>query len=235
MSWQYPLSYFTLAVACGGVLFVTKHTNVFWIGWAASWVGLAYALLALLYLFNLPGFLGKTARGGRWAWAWPLFWPYFLLSEVAYALARNSGRIVPYSEIAPGIYLGRRLSAGEAEAFVRATGVRSVIDLAPEFVAPPIFRDAVYLSIPVLDATTPRPEHVDRAVAWIHKARSAGPVYIHCALGQSRSATVAAAYLVAAGLAKNANEAVKVIRAARPGVKLHPLQRAAVAAVKRTA
>jgi protein-tyrosine phosphatase len=235
VSLQYPLSYFTLAAACGSVLYVTSHTNVWWVGWFAAWVGVSYLLLSLIYFFNWPGLLGKSSRGGRWVWAWPLFWPYFLLSEVAYALARSSGRIVPHSEIAPGLYLGRRLNAEEAEAFVRLTGIRGVVDLAAEFSAVPIFREADYLSIPVLDATTPTADQVDRAVAWVERARAKGPVYVHCALGQSRSATVVAAYLVAAGLAKNANDAIKMIRAVRPGVKLHPDQRAAVAAARRTA
>jgi hypothetical protein len=235
VSLQYPLSYFTLAAACGGVLYVTGHTRWWWLGAFAAWVGISYALLALIYLANVPGLLGKSARGHRWAWAWPLFWPYFLLSELSYGLARTSGRIVPYTEIAPGLYLGRRLTGPEADAFVQTTGVRGIVDLAPEFHAVPLFREAHYLSIPVLDATTPSPDQVDRAVAWIDEARKRGPVFVHCALGQSRSATVVAAYLVAAGLAKNANDAVKLIRAARPGVKLHPDQRAAVAAVRRTA
>ena len=105
-------------------------------GRSSSWpVGpvVSFLLLALLYALNWSGPLGKRANGGRWFWAWPLFGPYFLLSEISYLLARKSGRVEPHAEIAPGLYLGRRLTAAEAEEAVRTLGIRGVVDLACEF------------------------------------------------------------------------------------------------------
>jgi protein-tyrosine phosphatase len=52
-----------------------------------------------------------------------------------------------------------------------------------------------------------------------------GAVYIHCAVGHGRSATVAAAVLLARGLAANPREAVALLRRSRPLVRLTRVQR----------
>ena len=48
-----------------------------------------------------------------------------------------------------------------------------------------------------------------------------GPVFIHCLLGLGRSAHIAAAWLLASGQCKDADEAVAAIRALDPGVVLN--------------
>ena len=230
---QYPLSYLALAASCGGVLWITGHTRWWWVGAIASWVGVSFALLALIYFANWPALLGKTRRGTRWFWAWPLFWPYFLLCELSLLLARKSGQLVLCAEISPGVYLGRKLTPEEAEKAIQEFGIRGVVDLAAEFGEVPLFREAEYFSLPALDAMSPDVERLRQCVIWIDRVRKTGPVYLHCALGHGRAATAAAAYLVYAGLAKDANDAIRKVRAARPGVKLSEGQRAAVAAIRR--
>lgn len=59
--------------------------------------------------------------------------------------------------------------------------------------------------------------------------RSAGrPVYIHCAHGHGRSATLMAAAFLAQGLARDAAEAVALMRSERPLVRLNRRQLAAL-------
>jgi protein-tyrosine phosphatase len=55
---------------------------------------------------------------------------------------------------------------------------------------------------------------------FIGKRLEAGPVYVHCAQGHGRSATFAAAWLLAAGSAKDARDAVEKLRSKRPLVRL---------------
>lgn len=233
MALQYPITYFTLAAASAGLGWVALDQGWWPLVVVAGWAGVSFLLLAVLYALNWSAPLGKRANGGRWFWAWPVFGPYFLLSEIAYLLARKSGRVEPHSEIAPGLYLGRRMTAAEAEDAVRTLGIRGVVDLASEFTEAPMFRAAEYHSVPVLDAMPPREEQLREAIAWIDRVRKGGPVYLHCALGHGRSATVAAAYLVTFGLAKDVTDAVRKIKAGRAGIKLHPAQRAAVEAIRR--
>jgi protein-tyrosine phosphatase len=57
-------------------------------------------------------------------------------------------------------------------------------------------------------------------VAWLTERAGEGPVYVHCALGHGRSATVVVAYLVATGRAATVQEGLASLRSKRPGVSL---------------
>jgi protein-tyrosine phosphatase len=59
--------------------------------------------------------------------------------------------------------------------------------------------EAKYLNIPVLDLTEPSKEQLEFAAAFIAEQRSKGKVYVHCALGVSRSVSAVNAYTVLAG------------------------------------
>jgi hypothetical protein len=61
----------------------------------------------------------------------------------------------------------------------------------------------------------------------------AGTIYIHCAQGRGRSAALAAALLIARGMAANVDEAEAALSRARPSVRLNSAQRAWVARVIR--
>ena len=51
---------------------------------------------------------------------------------------------------------------------------------------------------------------------FITRQSEHGVVYVHCKVGYSRTAAVAGAYLIAAGLAATADEAVAALKRARP-------------------
>ena len=69
-----------------------------------------------------------------------------------------------------------------------------------------------------------------KAVDWLSKQQSKGPIFIHCAVGHGRSATIAAAFMVKENLASSADEALRVIKKIRPSVGLKPSQMAALEA-----
>lgn len=61
--------------------------------------------------------------------------------------------------------------------------------------------------------TAPNTEQIQEGVDWAQVQLAAGtPVYIHCAHGHGRSATVLAALLSAQGRASTAEEAVEIMR-----------------------
>jgi protein-tyrosine phosphatase len=72
----------------------------------------------------------------------------------------------------------------------------------------------------MLDLLPPEPERLEAAVAFIREHIGQGKFYVHCALGYSRSAQVAARYLQQTGLSPEA--AVWTLRKTRPRVLLSP-------------
>jgi Dual specificity phosphatase, catalytic domain len=191
---------------------------------AAGWSALSFGLLSAAYAGLGPGLLLKRPDGGRWPAVWLLHGPYFLLNELGFRLYRVAERRPPFDVVAPGLFLGRRLTAREA----RRAGLpawSAVLDLAAEFPeVGPLRRAGAYRSIPILDASAPRPGELASAVAWLSERLTSGPVLVHCALGHGRSATVAVAYLMASGRAPTVEAGIAQVTASRPGVRLNPPQ-----------
>src|SRR5262249_16995675 len=69
--------------------------------------------------------------------------------------------------------------------------------------------------LPVLDLTTPTADVLAQAARTIERLRAQGPGLVFCALGCSRSACAAAAWLLASGRARDVQAAVATVRAAR--------------------
>ena len=78
-------------------------------------------------------------------------------------------------------------------------------------------------AVPVLDLTVPPAAVLRRAVRAIEiQHQRGGAVLVCCALGMSRSAAAAAAWLLASRRAQHLDEALLMVRAARPQVVLRP-------------
>ena len=68
-----------------------------------------------------------------------------------------------------------------------------------------------YLHLPVPDLHAPTPDQLDRAIAFIDQQSAQGhATAVHCLMGQGRTGTVLAAYLIRNGL--SADEALAEIR-----------------------
>jgi protein-tyrosine phosphatase len=76
----------------------------------------------------------------------------------------------------------------------------------------------------------PAPEQLREAAEAIERLRAQGPLLVCCALGYSRSAASVATWLLRSGRAGDAEAAVAIVRAARPGIVLGTAHLYAIAA-----
>ena len=134
---------------------------------------------------------------------------------------------LPWNAVVPGVWIGRRLNDREAAMAVKQ-GVTAVLDLTGECSEAGPFLEVAYLNLQVLDLTAPTPAQLRAAADFIGAHRETGTVYVHCKIGYSRSAAVVGAWLLDAGLAATAEEAIASIRAARPTLVVRPEARAAL-------
>ena len=85
------------------------------------------------------------------------------------------------------------------------------------------------LHLPVDDLTPPTPEQIDLALRFIDEQRMHGrAVAVHCLMGQGRTGTVLAAYLIRAGATPES--ALRELRSLCPGAVENPSQENALQA-----
>lgn len=219
---KYAATFFLLGVCWVVVALV----NGGWF-WLLLWPAVSFLVLAWAYLTARPALLGKRDGGGIHAAALVLLLPYFLLTWVTWHVVRLGLRSGAGHEVAPGVYVGRRPYLRELP-----PDTRLVIDMTGEFIPARGIRLAAgeersYLCVPTLDGSAPPDaawEKISQAIGAL--PAGGGSVYIHCAQGRGRSAAVAAAVLIARGLAKDVEEAERLMCEARPVVRLNAAQRA---------
>jgi hypothetical protein len=190
--------------------------------WALLWPAAAFAAVAVGYAGAGPRIFGKLSDGRlRWANLVSLL-PFLLFTWGVWHLLRLLSREPVWNELAPGLLLGRRVLSHELP-----PDVGLVVDLTAEFIEPVGVRTGrTYRSLPILDAGLP---DVKRLAEVAREAAAfPGRVYVHCAQGHGRTGLFAAAVLLARGAAKDAGEAIRLVKAARRGVSLKPAQRRAL-------
>ena len=177
------------AAACAGLARA-------WIGFA--WPAVSLGIVSLAYASGRPHLLGKENGTLSPAAEWCLL-PVLLVSR---AIQRRWRKAAPaWLEITPGVFFGRRPSAGEAAALTRGEKPLAVLDLTSERTAPVAFREKAgcYSNLPLPDLVAPAPQALDSAVAFIRRHHATCRVLIHCELGLGRSARVAERWLVETG------------------------------------
>jgi len=159
--------------------------------WLLGWPAASLSLIAIAHSRGNSSFFRK------WGGILPistrvLLGPYLFGTYVRLLIYRRRGE--PCVEAAPGVYCGRMLTRREALA-VRSMGVTGVLDLTAEHAETRAFQGIEYLNVPVLDLTCPSRRQFDVAVAFIADHAHSGGVYVHCALGISRSVAAVTAYI----------------------------------------
>ncbi|WP_312519733.1 phosphatase PAP2 family protein [Massilia sp.] len=161
--------------------------------WLAAYGVACLLLVAAAYHARRADFLRKQA-GRHPLRAWLLFWPYLAGYRLTWMLVRWRERRKPaFTQQVPGLWVGRRLS--RVEAALLPPGC-AVIDLSAELPESIALRGAGYRHFPLLDLQAPQPGQLRQVLAAVADVHGAGkPVYIHCAMGYSRSRLVARLYL----------------------------------------
>ncbi|MCL2345139.1 MAG: phosphatase PAP2/dual specificity phosphatase family protein [Desulfobulbus sp.] len=192
------------------------------IGLLLCWPALALTLATFNYAWaGAAGFQkheGRHSLAARW-----LFAPYTL---AAWINSRLWTRRNPQPDrIAGDVWLGRLPTTNEFAAWAKQRGGQAALfDLTAELPAPRLPAAARYTGLPCLDLTPVSAASLADAVrqlAALQRAQPDGAIWIACALGVSRSASVAAAWLCAAPEKTiTVQEAIMQLQSARPHVVL---------------
>lgn len=180
--------------------------------WILLYPATSFGLVAAAYLTNSARIFGKGKDGRIGIGHKISLFPYLVFTWLTWRLLNTFRSENVWDMVSPDLYIGRRTR-------VIPAGVRSVVDMACEFEEyKNVVRDYYYLSLPILDACPPGIAGFNEALEKI--SRLPKPIYIHCAEGHGRTGTVAAALLIHEKIAPGPGEALALIRAARPGVRL---------------
>ncbi|XP_023216722.1 dual specificity protein phosphatase 22-like [Centruroides sculpturatus] len=117
------------------------------------------------------------------------------------------------NKVLPGLYIGNIRDSKDQEQ-LKANEITHIISIHDN--AKQLYQDKKYLCIQASDSPDQNiSQYFPQCNEFIHRARTnGGSVLIHCLAGVSRSATVAAAYIMSS-TTLNARDAVKVIRTVR--------------------
>lgn len=185
---------------------------------------IAFIGVSLAFWLEKPCIFLKKSTGSLYFISYLLFWPYFALNALALALFRIFSQENAIDYIIPDLYLGCQLGIIDYKRFI-AQNIKSTLDLTCEFQEISFIRNKTkYLCIPLIDTKAPTLNQLDKAVSWIIAQLEEGPVFVHCALGHGRSATVVAAFLIKRGIVNNPKQAIEFIKTKRAKINLHPKQ-----------
>jgi membrane-associated phospholipid phosphatase len=214
-----------------GFYYATGALACLFAAYAGRWWCPWWPLAALLFwpAFSLGmvacGCFGLGAsiyrkRNGRLSWLTRV-----LLGPVRFgqwlSLLHYRKQSAPWDALTANVWLGSLPDDAGARQAVES-GVTAVLDLTCEFSASGHFLNVRYLNVPVLDLTAPVPVQLAEAVAFIERESATGIVFIHCKAGYSRTAAAAGAWLLASGKARDAAEAIAMMKQARPGLVVRP-------------
>jgi protein-tyrosine phosphatase len=186
------------------------------------WPAISFGVVAAGYAGLGPRVFGKRSDGSRALWAEVVLLPFLALVLLIYHLRRMIARGPCCQQVLPGLWLGRRPQPHEIP-----PDVELVVDLTAEMHEPrriPAARE--YVCFPILDATSPTLDEVRAILEAMNSCR--GSVYLHCAAGHGRSATIAACVMIQRGQASTVEEAETHLRRIRPGVTLNRAQRSLI-------
>lgn len=188
-----------------------------------SWIAISFLIVAYAYLTANPSVLRKSPKGTLPLLMKILLLPYLLLNSLLLTLLSRFSSENPADEIQDGMYLGRRLFEREVRKILPDSV--ATIDLTAEFEESKILRNHAYLCIPTLDTLEPSIEQIEQAISFIETHRCSSKIYVHCAMGHGRSATVVAAWLIS-HKKLTVQEAINHLQERRPLVDLHEEQKA---------
>lgn len=218
--WKLALIYLAGAGAC------TYAAMAFGgIGLWLLWPALSLLLVALNYaVLGADGFQkrddGRLSTAACWLYA-----PYLL---GAWLNSRWWTRHAPQPVwVIDEVWLGRVPGRGERDGYARVIDVSAELPLRS-------WRSGDVVR-PMLDLVAPGAGQLRAVANDIEAMRQNGEVLVCCALGYSRSAAVVAAWLLHSGRAATVDEAIAILRKARPAIVLRDRHRRALGLMTREA
>lgn len=172
----------------------------------ALWLFLSMAAVGIVYAFGFNHLIAGENACARW-WQWLLFAPYFIGTHLSWQWYKR--KLPLMSHVGEGVYFGRHPASHEY-AELSSQGIHYAINLALEH---QINRSMLEQTrVPFLDLTIPDPEALHEVVLMIEEKKKSG-VYVHCALGLSRSVMAIGAWMVYRGYSmEEIDERMKTIR-----------------------
>ncbi|MGL4581444.1 MAG: phosphatase PAP2 family protein [Flavobacterium sp.] len=163
-------------------------TIILWISFNLIYIGKAYIQNNVYFIKNKEGEIA-------W-WKYILLFPYLLTYVILRKLNRRYNP-VPFAEMLPQLYIGALLSTEEAKKHLAQHKNIIVYDLSAEMTENTYVRSqATYHFFPLLDIGQANEEYLAQIVQHIittYNARNEDTlIYIHCAMGLSRSMAVSA-------------------------------------------
>jgi protein-tyrosine phosphatase len=188
-----------------------------WPGGVIVWLGADFLALSVAHAVGGHGLSGKRADGTIPGWSRVVFLPLMLVLETVWRIWRFGSREPAISRVNDWLAVGSRPRGGEGyEAF------DVVVDLTAEFEDPSAIRRRTgYRPFPILDGSSPDEEALRRFLRSLAGER----LFVHCAQGHGRTGLVAAALLIERGTARTPEEAIHILRQARPKIAVNAVQR----------
>jgi protein-tyrosine phosphatase len=193
----------------------------------AFYLAANFFLLSAACLFRWPGMWLKRGDGCLSPLSRAFLFPLHALNAASFFVAMRIQNESPADRIAPNVWLGRRMNSFEARRQF-GTQALAVLDMTSEFSECSHFAGMRYLCLPTVDHTAPTQAQLRAGVGFILANSHERTVFVHCALGHGRSATVVAAWLLKNNAALTVEEAIKQLKAIRPDVRLKPEQQEAL-------
>ena len=169
------------------------------LSWVCLWIFISLFCVSIIYAFGLNVLLAGKEVQASW-WQWLLFGPYFVGNFISWLYYK---RKLPLMEkVERNVYLGRYPSSQEYIQLAKQ-GISHIVNLATEQQVQK--KQLHQIRLPFLDQTIQSPESLHKGVLYIENFKEEG-IYIHCALGLSRSVLLVSAWLVYNGFSLEETE-----------------------------
>jgi isopentenyl-diphosphate delta-isomerase len=217
-----PIVFLGVLCAVGAFVSEAPVLQVAWIYGAAN-----FLCLGLACRLGWPGIWLKRPDGTLNPLSYVLLLPLHILNALSLLLGKAILKEAVAHSVAPNVWLGRKLTSLEAGALF-GNAAPAVLDLTSEFPETQPLRAGQYLCLPVLDHSAPTQAQLHAGVDFISNSSQNSVVYVHCALGHGRSATVVAAWLLRNDPDLTIEAAIQRLKDIRFGVRLGCEQRKAL-------
>lgn len=199
------------------------HPGLVWALGYSSAIGMSVAVAAMkFWCQHTTSLMGKSPDGYLPMWSWVIYSPYHLGLRVKLAVGKLISKEPLWNRILPGWYLGGWPTDGSKSL---PPGRPSVVDMTCELPRTVNSQQQKYAMYPVWDTRAPTLQQLEQAVNFcMGEVKEGRSLYIHCAHGHGRSATVMAAAFMEAGIATGVAEAEALMKSVRPKVRLSGVQ-----------